>query len=200
MRMILRSRVNLARVESAHGFDHKSAPMDASFGPSVSAVSSGPIGISRCMSMSPVSSPASIRMVVTPVTDSPLAIAHWIGAAPRYFGSRDACKFKISQPGKIDHPLRDDAAIADDYDRVASGPVAANWSRNSALFLMVAGCRTAMPRRIAASFTGETASFPFRAREAGRVASPPAARNDRPRPISPESGQRIEACHRKPES
>ena len=31
------------------------------------AVSSGPIGVSHCSSMSPVSSPASMRMVVTPV-------------------------------------------------------------------------------------------------------------------------------------
>lgn len=41
--------------------------------------------------ISPVSSPTSMRIVVTPVISSPLMTAHWIGAAPRYFGSRDAC-------------------------------------------------------------------------------------------------------------
>src|SRR5579871_2809734 len=47
------------------------------------------IGVSHLSSMSPVSSPASMRIVVTPVTDSPFAMAHWIGAAPRYLGSND---------------------------------------------------------------------------------------------------------------
>ena len=46
--------------------------------------------------ISPVSIPSAIRCVVTPVTVSPLMIAHWIGAAPRYFGSRDACT--LTQP------------------------------------------------------------------------------------------------------
>lgn len=41
--------------------------------------------------ISPVSSPTSMRIIVTPVISSPLMTAHWIGAAPRYFGSRDAC-------------------------------------------------------------------------------------------------------------
>ena len=31
------------------------------------------------------------EVIVTPVTASPLIIDHWIGAAPRYFGKRDAC-------------------------------------------------------------------------------------------------------------
>src|ERR1035441_6152322 len=48
---------------------------------------------------------------------------------------------------------------------IASGLIAASWSRNSALFLMVSGCTTAIPKRIAASFTGETApSIPSEAR------------------------------------
>src|SRR5580658_1483228 len=130
--------------------------MDASFGPNVSAVSSAPIGISRCMSMSPVSSPASMRMVVTPVTDSPLAIAHWIGAAPRYLGSSEACRFKFPNRGSsIIH-----CGMMRPYPTtiIASGTMAANWSRNTALFLMVAGCTTAIRRRIAASFTGEAAT------------------------------------------
>ena len=47
-------------------------------------------------SISPVSSPAFIRMVVTPASFSPLSTAHWMGAAPRYFGRRDA--WTLMQP------------------------------------------------------------------------------------------------------
>jgi len=32
-------------------------------------------------------------MVETPVTASPLSTAHWIGAAPRYFGSSEPWTF-----------------------------------------------------------------------------------------------------------
>ena len=48
----------------------------------------------------PVSSPASIFMTVTPVSVSPLAIAHWIGAAPRYFGRSDVWTFRHPNFGK----------------------------------------------------------------------------------------------------
>src|ERR1700691_3949703 len=61
----------------------RSAPMAARRGARVSAVSFGAIASSCCWRMSPVSRPASMRMVVTPVTVSPLAIAHWMGAAAR---------------------------------------------------------------------------------------------------------------------
>jgi hypothetical protein len=42
--------------------------------------------------------PASIRIVVLPVRVSPLAMAQAMGAAPRYFGSSDACK--LIQPSR----------------------------------------------------------------------------------------------------
>ena len=41
------------------------------------------IGVLLARRIGPVSRPASIIIVVTPVTASPFAIAHWIGAAPR---------------------------------------------------------------------------------------------------------------------
>ena len=47
-------------------------------------------GLAFCSSISPVSSPTSIIIVVTPLSFSPSMTAHWIGAAPRYLGSRDA--------------------------------------------------------------------------------------------------------------
>ena len=40
--------------------------------------------------MGPVSSPASMRMMVTPVTGSPASSARWMGAAPRQRGSSEA--------------------------------------------------------------------------------------------------------------
>src|SRR5437588_5153992 len=68
------------------------APISDNRAASSGAVSFAPISISRCTSMSPVSIPASIRIVVTPVRVSPFTIAQLIGPAPRYLGSREACR------------------------------------------------------------------------------------------------------------
>ena len=46
--------------------------------------------------MAPVSSPASICMIVTPVAVSPAAMARWMGAAPRQRGSDEA--WMLRQP------------------------------------------------------------------------------------------------------
>src|SRR5213076_272761 len=75
---------NVSTINDAPTSDNRAA--------SSGAVSFAPISISRCSSMSPVSIPASIRIVVTPVRVSPFPIAQLIGAAPRYLGSREACK------------------------------------------------------------------------------------------------------------
>ena len=40
-------------------------------------------GTSTFVSISPVSRPSSIFIMVTPLTSSPFMTAHWIGAAPR---------------------------------------------------------------------------------------------------------------------
>ena len=68
------------------------APDSATRAASSGAVSLAPISISRCNSISPVSIPASIRIVVTPVRVSPFTMAQLIGAAPLYFGSKEACR------------------------------------------------------------------------------------------------------------
>jgi hypothetical protein len=60
-----------------------SAPSSASRPSSCSAVSSAPIGVARASSVGPVSSPASMSIVVTPVSVSPFTMAHCTGAAPR---------------------------------------------------------------------------------------------------------------------
>ncbi len=59
-----------------------------------------------------------MRMVVTPVMVSPDAMAHWMGAAPRYFGSSEAVQVDVAERRQVDHPLRNDAAVADDNDRL----------------------------------------------------------------------------------
>jgi hypothetical protein len=76
------------------------APSSARRGLKVTAVSDARIGAAACSSTSPVSRPASMRIVVTPVVVSPFAIAHWIGAAPRYFGSSEACRLRLPSGGR----------------------------------------------------------------------------------------------------
>ena len=63
------------------------------------AVVRGPIGTVSRSSIGPVSSPASIRMMVMPVWASPARIAAWIGAAPRQRGSRLAWMFRQPRRG-----------------------------------------------------------------------------------------------------
>jgi hypothetical protein len=59
-------------------------------------VSVGAMASDSTSSMSPVSSPASICMIVIPVCVSPASIARWIGAAPRQRGSSEA--WMLMQP------------------------------------------------------------------------------------------------------
>ena len=53
-----------------------------------------PMGSSRQAATGPVSSPSSMRMMQTPVRASPRITDHWMGAAPRYFGSSEPCTFQ----------------------------------------------------------------------------------------------------------
>ena len=117
-----------------------------------------------CNRMSPVSSPASMRMVVTPVTDSPRAIAHWIGAAPRYFGSSEACMFRLPRTRQFDHPLRNDAAVADDDDRVGIRARLSS-SRNSAFSLIFFRLQDANTQACARLLSREKRSVPCRGHE-----------------------------------
>ena len=79
---------------------NNSAPSRASRSCSVCELSSGKTGVRACARMSPVSRPASIFMMVTPVSVSPLRIADWTGDAPRYFGSSDVWTFTQPNFGK----------------------------------------------------------------------------------------------------
>ena len=75
-----------------------------------------------CMnSMSPVSSPASICMMVTPVSVSPASMARWIGAAPRQRGSSEAWMLKQPKRRHIQHPLRQDQAVGGHHHDIGTG-------------------------------------------------------------------------------
>ena len=77
----------------------RSAPSRASRSDSEPVVSSSVIAVSATAATGPVSRPASMRMIATPVRLSPRMIDHWIGAAPRSRGSSDACTFQGPSAG-----------------------------------------------------------------------------------------------------
>ena len=71
---------------STRSFPPKRARRSQSSG----AVSSAPMAVFAVEMTSPASSRFVIYMMETPVSASPSSTAHWMGAAPRYLGSRDA--------------------------------------------------------------------------------------------------------------
>ena len=101
--------------------------------------------------ISPVSIPSSIRCVVTPVTLSPLITAHWIGDAPRYLGSREACTFTQPYLGMskttfgIICPKATTTIISGSYSRRCS---------THSVSLTFSGWYTSMPCSMAQAFTG----------------------------------------------
>ncbi len=127
-------------------------PNSASLGDKLPAVSSGAIAILSCSSMAPVSMPSSISIVVMPVSVSPLMIAHWIGPAPRYFGSREPWTFMQPLGGSTriaGGRIRPNAATT-----IKSGFQSVSEARKSRSFIFV-GCRTGSCSRWAICFTGE---------------------------------------------
>jgi hypothetical protein len=75
-------------------------------------------------SMSPVSRPASICMMVMPVSASPASMARWIGAAPRQRGSRRGVDVQAAQARQVQHPLRQDQPVGGDHHHVGLRPFA----------------------------------------------------------------------------
>src|SRR5258708_1679139 len=95
-----------------------------------------------CRRMSPVSSPSSICMLGTPVSEKPRAMAHCAGAAPRNSGSSGACTLR--------EPCRGTASASAGMMR----PYAATTARSgcteassaaSRPCLSFSGCSTGMP-------------------------------------------------------
>ena len=70
-----------------------------------------------------MSSPASICIVVRPVTFSPLTIAQLIGAAPRYFGSKGTVEIDPAEPRNRNQRRWNDLPVGDDDDHIRSEPL-----------------------------------------------------------------------------
>ena len=140
-----------ARVSTTSG-----APASAITSNSSAAVCSGGIATARCSRIGPVSRPSSSSMVVLPVKASPMATAHWIGAAPRYRGSSEPCR--LMQPSFGSASIQGGIMRPYATTTMAAGAMASSWARNSWLLRILSGCVTSMPAASAACFTGGAVS------------------------------------------
>ena len=108
-----------------------------------------------------------MRMVVTPVTGLAVRNRPLDGRGAAILRQQRCVQIEVAEPRQIDHPLRNDAAIADDDDRVW-----ANDLQKGAEFLVVLDLvraeLTGRPRSSAESFTGDAANA-IRGRWRGRV-------------------------------
>ena len=134
----------------------RDAPAAAILSCSVSKLSSGAISTSVFRSISPVSMPFAINMVVIPVTVSPSIIARCMGAAPRYFGRSEPCT--LIQPYSGIFKISSGSICPKAVTAISSALYFRSSSTNSGAFTR-SGCKTARPCASAYSFTGENASF-----------------------------------------
>ncbi len=81
-------------------------------------MSPGPIATRSCRIISPVSSPSSINIVVTPVSLSPAKRGAWIGDAPRYLGKSDGMQVDAAERGQFEQRLWDQLPKSDQDDRL----------------------------------------------------------------------------------
>ena len=100
-------------------------------------VSSSPISTSSFNIMSPVSIPAFINIVVTPVFLSPFSTAHWIGAAPLYSGNNEPWTFTQPYFGISNNSCGKIFPYA--TTQIKSGFSFFTSSKNSGLFLTFIG-------------------------------------------------------------
>ena len=134
-------------------------PREASLSCRLSPVSSGSISTSSVKSISPVSSPASICIVVSPVFLSPSRIAHCIGAAPRHLGRSEACT--LMQPYFGNASISSDKICPNATTTITSQGMSLRIFINSGSFTRC-GVYTGMSCDTASSFTGVKTSFPLR--------------------------------------
>ena len=135
-----------------------SAPAFASLSNNVSAVSLGAMGTTTRVSMSPVSTPSFICIIVTPVSFSPLMIAQLIGAAPLYFGKSDAWIF--TQPYFGISRISLDNICPKAATTKISACSCLNLSTHSGV-LIFWGCHIVSPCLSAHSFTGGNCICPL---------------------------------------
>ena len=148
-----------------------SAVRAASRSPSCWAFSSRPMGMARSSSTGPVSSPASIAMIPTPVSASPSIRLHWIGAAPRQRGSREPWPFQQPRGGWASTSGGSSWPKATTTERSAPRAASSAWS--SGWRRMRSGVNTGIPRSRARTLTGlATSSLPRPRRRSGWLTTP----------------------------
>jgi hypothetical protein len=132
---------------------------------SVPYVSSSRIPIACDRHTGPVSSPASRRMMPTPVSRSPAMIARSIGAAPRHRGSSDGCTFSGAKPSSSRSPI----SAPNAQTTTASGAAAAIRSY-AASSLIDSGWSTSIASsRATATIGGGASTCPRPRLRSGRV-------------------------------
>ena len=111
-----------------------------------------PIGVATRCSTGPLSSPASICMMLTPVSRSPSRMACWIGAAPRKRGQQRGVHVDHARARDGEHLGPQDVAVGDHHAEVGLEPPEARRGRRRPAGR--SGCRTGSPARSAGSLTG----------------------------------------------
>ena len=130
-------------------------PIAANLSCKAPALSVGSISTLCCKSISPVSISCFSRNVVTPVRVSPSIIARFIGAAPLYCGSSEACRLTVPNLG-IFHTASGNIRKATTICK--SAPKALSVSMKSSSLRLV-GCNRGNLFSKANSLTGENRTF-----------------------------------------
>ena len=103
-----------------------------------------------------VSSSFAIIWVQTPVSFSPLITAHWIGAGPRYLGSREACTLIVPKRGKAS---TFSGNIFPKAITIRKSGLSSETKLEKSVVLIDAGCNTRYPKSCARAFTAGGASL-----------------------------------------
>ena len=158
--------------------------------------SSRPAGIGRVAvaSIGPASSSVTTRMIVTPVIASPAMTARWIGAAPRYFGSSDACT--LIMPSARDTPGARRAESGRRRRRRQGRRRSAAMLARNACSRSFRGCRTGMPASSATALVGVGATA-VRAPSGDRAATRAPRRRGAKRSSLAASGPQTPASRRR---
>ena len=139
--------------------------------PNWAAFSSRPMARARSSSTGPVSRPASIAMIPTPVLASPSSRLHWIGPAPRQRGSREPWPFQQPRGGWSSTASGRIWPKATTTERSAAR--AASWSWQWRSRRIRSGVNTGTPSSRARAFTGEaSSSLPRPRRRSGWLTTP----------------------------
>ena len=178
LRVVLRTRRDACRSSVRPGWRSSARPPSApAAAPGSAQYLPARCASSRCSRMSPVSRPASMRMVVTPVICSPDGDRPLDRRGATIFRQQRGMQVDVAQRRQIDHPLRNDASVADDDDRLRRDAFQLRAKFLVVLDLLRLGDRKIELRARRAS--PATPPVPCRGRWDDRAGSPPASRGSR---------------------